>query len=116
MRKGRSREHMGSPLKPTLLLAVLTVLFVLVGKAIGGESGMVFAFGLAVVMNVGSYWFSDKIVLRMYSAREGTESEAPQLHGMVRRLGLAARGPMPEGYIIPREAPNAFATGRGPAP
>src|SRR3972149_2442905 len=92
MRKGRDREHMGNTLKTTLLLAVLTVLFVLVGKAIGGESGMVFAFGLAVVMNVGSYWFSDKIVLRMYSAREVTESESPQLHGMVRRLAPAARG------------------------
>src|SRR3972149_4900648 len=92
MRKGRDREHMGNTLKTTLLLAVLTVLFVLVGKAIGGESGMVFAFGLAVVMNVGSYWFSDKIVLRMYSAREVTESESPQLHGMVRRLAPAGRG------------------------
>ena len=77
---------MGNTLKTTFLLAVLTVLFVLVGKAIGGQSGMVFAFGLAVVMNVGSYWFSDKIVLRMYGAREVTEAEAPQLHGMVRRL------------------------------
>src|SRR3972149_979558 len=115
MRKGRDREHMGNTLKTTLLLAVLTVLFVLVGKAIGGESGMVFAFGLAVVMNVGSYWFSDKIVLRMYSAREVTESESPQLHGMVRRLALAAGVPVPEGYIIPREPPHAFAPGREPA-
>src|SRR3990172_7686409 len=115
MRKGRDREHMGNTLKTTLLLAVLTVLFVLVGKAIGGESGMVFAFGLAVVMNVGSYWFSDKIVLRMYSAREVTESESPQLHGMVRRLALAAGVPMPKVYIIPGESPNAFATGRDPA-
>ena len=87
---------MGNTLKTTFLLAVLTVLFVLVGKAIGGQSGMVFAFGLAVVMNVGSYWFSDKIVLRMYNAREVTESESPQLHGMVRRLALAAGLPMPQ--------------------
>lgn len=106
---------MGNTVKTTLLLAVLTVLFVLVGKAIGGESGMVFAFGLAIVMNVGSYWFSDKIVLRMYRAREVTEAESPQLHGTVRRLALAAGVPMPKVYVIPDESPNAFATGRNPA-
>ena len=106
---------MGNTLKTTLLLAVLTVLFVLVGKAIGGQSGMVFAFGLAIVMNVGSYWFSDKIVLRMYHAREVTEAESPQLHGTVRRLALAAGVPMPKVCIIPEESPNAFATGRDPA-
>jgi len=106
---------MGNALKTTFLLAVLTVLFVLVGKAIGGQSGMVFAFGLAIVMNVGSYWFSDKIVLRMYGAREVTEAEAPQLHGMVRRLATAAGTPMPKVCIIPQESPNAFATGRNPA-
>ncbi|HEX9190935.1 MAG TPA: zinc metalloprotease HtpX [Candidatus Deferrimicrobiaceae bacterium] len=106
---------MGNTLKTTFLLAVLTVLFVLVGKAIGGQSGMVFAFGLAIVMNVGSYWFSDKIVLRMYGAREVTEAEAPQLHGMVRRLATAAGTPMPKVCIIPQESPNAFATGRDPA-
>ncbi|MCR4309265.1 MAG: zinc metalloprotease HtpX [Deltaproteobacteria bacterium] len=106
---------MGNTLKTTLLLAVLTVLFVLVGNAIGGQSGMVFAFGLAIVMNVGSYWFSDKIVLRMYKAREVTEAESPQLHGMVHRLALSAGVPMPKVYIIPEESPNAFATGRDPA-
>jgi len=106
---------MGNTLKTTFLLAVLTVLFVLVGKAIGGQSGMVFAFVLAVVMNVGSYWFSDKIVLRMYHAREVTESESPELHGVVRRLALAAGVPMPKVYVIPQESPNAFATGRDPA-
>ena len=106
---------MGNTLKTTFLLALLTVLFVLVGKAVGGQSGMVFAFGLAVVMNVGSYWFSDKIVLRMYKAREVTEAEAPQLHGMVRRLATAAGIPVPKVYIIPEESPNAFATGRNPA-
>jgi len=106
---------MGNTLKTTFLLAVLTVLFVLVGKAIGGQSGMVFAFGLAVVMNVGSYWFSDKIVLRMYGAREVTEGEAQQLHGTVRRLAVAAGVPMPKVYVIPEESPNAFATGRNPA-
>lgn len=106
---------MGNTLKTTLLLAVLTVLFVLVGNAIGGQSGMVFAFGLAIVMNVGSYWFSDKIVLRMYKAREVTEADSPQLHGTVRRLAVAAGVPMPKVYIIPEASPNAFATGRDPA-
>ena len=106
---------MGNTLKTTFLLAVLTVLFVLVGSAIGGQSGMIFAFGLAIVMNVGSYWFSDKIVLRMYHAREATEADSPQLYGMVRRLALAAGVPMPKVYIIPQESPNAFATGRDPA-
>lgn len=105
---------MSNTVKTTFLLAALTVLFVLVGKAIGGQSGMVFAFGLAVVMNVGSYWFSDKIVLRMYGAREVTEADAPQLHAMVRRLSLAAGVPMPKVYIMAQESPNAFATGRDP--
>lgn len=105
---------MANTVKTTFLLALMTVLFVLVGKAIGGQSGMVFAFGLAVVMNVGSYWFSDKIVLRMYGAREVTESEAPQLHSMVRRLTIAAGVPMPKVYIMAQESPNAFATGRDP--
>jgi heat shock protein HtpX len=66
-------------------------------------------------MNVGSYWFSDKIVLRMYRAREATEAESPQLHGIVRRLALAAGVPMPKVYVIPQESPNAFATGRNPS-
>ena len=105
---------MSNTVKTTFLLAALTVLFVLVGKAIGGQSGMVFAFGLAVVMNVGSYWFSDKIVLRMYGAREVAEADAPQLHSMVRRLSLAAGVPMPKVYIMAQESPNAFATGRDP--
>jgi len=105
---------MANTVKTTFLLALMTVLFVLVGKAIGGQSGMVFAFGLAVVMNVGSYWFSDKIVLRMYGAREVTESEAPQLHSIVRRLTIAAGVPMPKVYIMAQESPNAFATGRDP--
>ncbi len=105
---------MGNTLRTTFLLAVLTVMFVLVGKAVGGQSGMIIAFGLAVVMNVGSYWFSDKIVLRMYGAREVTESEAPQLVGMVHRLSVAAGLPMPKVCIIPQESPNAFATGRNP--
>ncbi len=105
---------MNNTLKTGLLLAVLTALFLLIGDAVGGQSGMVMAFGLAVLMNFGAYWFSDKIVLRMYGAKEVTEAEAPQLHGVVRRLSLAAGVPMPKVYIIPTDSPNAFATGRNP--
>ncbi len=106
---------MGNVFKTALLLAVLTVLFLFIGRAVGGERGMVMAFGLAVVMNVGAYWFSDKIVLRMYGAREVTEADAPSLYGSVRRLSVAAGIPMPKVYIIPTDSPNAFATGRNPA-
>ena len=106
---------MGNVMKTGFLLAVLTALFLLIGNAVGGEQGMIMAFGLAVVMNVGAYWFSDKIVLRMYGAREVSEAEAPSLHGTVRRLSIAAGIPMPKVYIIPTDSPNAFATGRNPA-
>lgn len=106
---------MGNVMKTAFLLAVLTALFLLIGNAVGGEQGMIMAFGIAVVMNVGAYWFSDKIVLRMYGAREVSEAEAPSLHGMVRRLTIAAGIPMPKVYIIPSDSPNAFATGRNPA-
>ncbi|MBI5343211.1 MAG: zinc metalloprotease HtpX [Deltaproteobacteria bacterium] len=105
---------MGNTLKTGLLLAVLTALFLLIGDVVGGQNGMVMAFGLAVLMNFGAYWFSDKIVLRMYGANEVTEAEAPQLHGVVRRLSLGAGLPMPKVYIIPTDSPNAFATGRNP--
>ncbi len=105
---------MSNTLKTGFLLAVLTVLFLLIGEAVGGRNGMVMAFGIAVLMNFGAYWFSDKIVLRMYGAKEVTEAEAPQLHGVVRRLSLAAGLPMPKVYIIPTDSPNAFATGRNP--
>lgn len=106
---------MGNVMKTGFLLAVLTALFLLIGNAVGGEQGMIMAFGIAVVMNVGTYWFSDKIVLRMYGAREVSEAEAPSLHGMVRRLSIAAGIPMPKVYVIPTDSPNAFATGRNPA-
>ena len=102
-------------LKTTFLLALLTVVFVLVGNAIGGQSGMMIAFGFAVLMNVGSYWFSDKIVLRMYRAQKVSESDDPQLYAMVQRLSVAAGIPMPKVYVIPQDSPNAFATGRNPA-
>jgi len=105
---------MSNTLKTGLLLAALTALFLLIGDAMGGRNGMVMAFGLAVVMNFGAYWFSDKIVLRMYGAKEVSEAEAPQLYGVVRRLSLSAKLPMPKVYVIPNDSPNAFATGRNP--
>ncbi|ABL01161.1 zinc metalloprotease HtpX [Pelobacter propionicus] len=101
-------------LKTTLLLSLLTVLMVLMGSAIGGKTGMVFAFFMAAAMNFFSYWFSDKIVLKMYGAQEISEHDNPAFYGMVRRLALQAGLPMPKVYIIPSESPNAFATGRNP--
>ncbi|GAB4368802.1 MAG: zinc metalloprotease HtpX [Deltaproteobacteria bacterium] len=106
---------MGNTLKTGFLLALLTGIFLLVGEAAGGRNGMLMAFGFAVLMNAGAYWFSDKIVLRMYGAQEVSEAEAPELHGIVRRLATAAKVPMPRVYLIPNESPNAFATGRNPA-
>lgn len=101
-------------LKTTFLLSLLTVLMVLMGSAIGGRSGMVFAFFMAAAMNLFSYWFSDKIVLKMYGAQEIGEHDYPSFYGMVRRLALQAGLPMPKVYIIPDNSPNAFATGRNP--
>ena len=101
-------------LKTTLLLSLLTVLMVLMGSEIGGQTGMVVAFVLALAMNCVSYWYSDKIVLRMYRAREVSEHDHPAFYNMVRRLAMQAHLPMPRVYIIPSESPNAFATGRNP--
>lgn len=102
-------------LKTTLLLSLLTVLMVTMGSAIGGKSGMVFAFVMALGMNFFSYWFSDKIVLKMYGAREIGERDHPAFYGMVRNLSRKAGLPMPKVYIIPDQSPNAFATGRNPS-
>jgi heat shock protein HtpX len=99
-------------IKTGLLLGALTGLLMLIGGWFGGQKGMVIAFLFAMVMNFGSYWFSDKIVLRMYHARAVSESEAPELFAMVKNLALRASIPMPRVYIIPEETPNAFATGR----
>jgi heat shock protein HtpX len=101
-------------IKTTFLLTCLTLLLVAMGSAIGGQSGMVIAFLIAGGLNFFSYWYSDKIVLKMYKAREVSETESPALHAMVRRLAQQANMPMPKVYIIPSEAPNAFATGRNP--
>ena len=105
---------MSSTFKTALLLGVLTALLLFFGQAFGGRQGLVIAFGFAILMNVGSYWFSDKIVLRMYGARPVDEAQAPALYGMVRRLATRAGIPMPKLYVIPSETPNAFATGRNP--
>jgi heat shock protein HtpX len=101
-------------LRTTFLMAMLTVLLVMAGGAIGGRHGMAFALVMAGVMNFVSYWFSDKIVLSMYGAQEVTEAEAPEFYGLVRQLAVQANIPMPKVYIIQSETPNAFATGRNP--
>jgi len=101
-------------LKTTLLLVGLTLLFVWIGFAMGGQRGMMIAFMFAILMNFISYWFSDKIVLKMYNARQVDESTAPELVGVVRTVATAAGIPMPKVYIIPKDTPNAFATGRNP--
>lgn len=102
-------------MKTLMLLTALTVLFVGIGYLLGGQGGMVIAFGFAVIMNFISYWFSHKIVLSMYRAQEVQETDAPRLYTMVRRLATQAGLPMPKVYIIPSGSPNAFATGRNPA-
>ncbi|MGZ3494995.1 MAG: zinc metalloprotease HtpX [Thermodesulfobacteriota bacterium] len=100
--------------KTFFLMLVLTVLFILVGTAIGGKSGAIYAFIFAALMNFFSYWFSDKIVLRMYGAKEVSQSEAPELYGIVAELTSKASLPMPKVYIMENDTPNAFATGRNP--
>lgn len=105
---------MTNSMKTVALLALLTVFLVLMGNLIGGRQGMIMAFFFAVVMNFGSYWFSDKLVLKMYRARELSPAEHPRLHEMVQRLSRAAGIPMPRLYLIPQTALNAFATGRNP--
>jgi heat shock protein HtpX len=106
--------HGFNTLKTTVLLATLTALLVVIGRWLGGTGGMVFAFGLAVLMNGAAYWYSDKFALRMAGAREVTPQEAPDLHRLVAALAQRANLPMPKVYIVESEAPNAFATGRNP--
>ncbi len=101
-------------LRTTLLLTGLTVLLLFVGRAIGGNAGMVIALVLAGAINFGSYWFSDRMVLSMHGARAVTENEAPELFAIVRRLAQRANIPMPAVYIMESDTPNAFATGRNP--
>jgi heat shock protein HtpX len=100
--------------KTFFLMLVLTFIFILVGTVIGGKSGAIYAFIFAALMNFFSYWFSDKIVLRMYGAREVSQGEAPELYGIVSELTSKASLPMPKVYIMENDTPNAFATGRNP--
>lgn len=97
-----------------MLMAAIVSLFMVIGGMIGGQSGMILALAFASVMNVGAYWYSDKMVLRMYNARQVDANSAPELYSMVRELAVRANLPMPKVYIIDDSSPNAFATGRNP--
>lgn len=102
-------------LKTAFLLTLLTLFFIWVGGMLGGQQGMTFALLIALGMNFFTYWFSDKIILKMYKAHEVSESEAPDLYSIVRTLTMKAHMPMPKVYIMEEEQPNAFATGRNPS-
>jgi heat shock protein HtpX len=102
-------------MRTTVLLAGLTALLLVFGQAVGGQQGLIIALIFAVVMNVGSYWFSDRLVLSMYRAREAGPGEAPVLYHTVQYLARRAGLPMPRVYVIDNDTPNAFATGRDPA-
>jgi heat shock protein HtpX len=100
--------------KTTILLATLTALIVWFGQMLGGAEGAMIAFVIAAVMNIGSYWFSDKIVIAMYRGQPINEADDPELYSMVHRLAVKNGIPMPRLYVVPTESPNAFATGRSP--
>jgi heat shock protein HtpX len=101
-------------LKTAVLMAAITALFMAIGSMLGGRSGMMLALVVALGMNFFSYWFSDKLVLKMYNAHEVDATSAPQFYGMVQELAQRAGLPMPRVYLIDEDAPNAFATGRNP--
>jgi len=101
-------------MKTAILMAAITALFMAIGSVLGGRQGMTLALVVALGMNFFSYWFSDKLVLKMYNAQEVDESSAPQFYSMVRDLAQRAQLPMPKVYLIEEDAPNAFATGRNP--
>ena len=105
---------MTSNIRTAFLLILLSGLMLFIGRAMGGSSGLLIAGGFALVMNVGSYWFSDKIVLAAYKAKELSPEEAPMLHRMVEEMSAAAGIPKPRLFVIPDPSPNAFATGRDP--
>ena len=105
---------MGNRIRTTILLAVMTALIIWIGQYFGGRQGMIIALLIAAGMNFFSYWFSDKIVLKMYRAREVSPEQAPEVYQLVKTLSNQAQLPMPKVYLIPKEAPNAFATGRNP--
>lgn len=101
-------------MKTAILMAAITALFMAIGAMLGGQTGMMLALVFAAGMNFFSYWFSDKMVLKMYNAQEVDETSAPQFYRMVRELAQRANLPMPKVYIINEDSPNAFATGRNP--
>ena len=105
---------MTSQLKTLLLMAGLSAVLIVMGSALGGRQGIIIALVFAVIMNIGSYWFSDKIVLSMYRAQELAPEDAPMVHQIVEELAQRAGVPKPRLFIVPQEAPNAFATGRDP--
>jgi heat shock protein HtpX len=105
---------MTSQIKTVLLLGLLTGLLMLIGGAFGGRGGLMLAFGFAMLMNVGSYWYSDKIVLKMYKAVPLSPGDAPHIHRVVEEMAAQAGIPKPRIVLIPQDAPNAFATGRNP--
>src|SRR5678816_64862 len=101
-------------LKTAVLMAAITALFMAIGSLLGGRQGMMLALVIAIGMNFFSYWFSDKLVLKMYNAQEVDESSAPQFYRMIHELAQKGGLPMPRVYVIEEDAPNAFATGRNP--
>jgi heat shock protein HtpX len=101
-------------IKTTFFLGLLSALIVLIGAGVAGQQGMLLALGIAAVMNFFSYWFSDRVVLAMHRAQPVTREQAPQLYAILDRLTASAGLPMPRVYVLPEEAPNAFATGRNP--
>jgi heat shock protein HtpX len=100
--------------KTFFLMVVLTIILVALGSLVGGGNGATIAFGIALVMNLVSYWFSDRIVLAMYGAKEVSEAQAPELYGIMATLSQRAAIPMPRVFMIESDSPNAFATGRNP--
>jgi heat shock protein HtpX len=100
--------------KTFLLMLVLTGILIVAGGVIGGEQGMIIALMFAAIMNIGTYWFSDKVVLSMYHATPVTEAEYPKLYSIVRNLAVRGNIPMPKVYMVDEDTPNAFATGRNP--
>lgn len=101
-------------MKTVFLMTLMMVLFLFVGSVLGGETGLIIAFIFSLAMNFGSYWFSDKIVLKMYGAQQVTEQQFPQLYRTVEKLSQKAMLPMPKVYVMENQTPNAFATGRNP--
>ncbi|HSP81582.1 MAG TPA: M48 family metalloprotease, partial [Myxococcaceae bacterium] len=108
-------HRLGNALKTTVLLAGLTALMLVVGQRLGGTQGLVVAGFFVIIMNFGSYWFSDRIALAMHGAQELPRHQAPWLHEMVERLAARGNMPKPRVYLLPTHTPNAFATGRNPS-